>query len=146
MASLSQINRVKHQFDTETLTRIINALVLSKLFYCSSIWANSSDKNIKKLQLVQNFAARIVTDGCKYEHITPVLKQLQWLPVKETLNFRDILMVFKCTNGLAPTYLSDQFCKRSSIHQRSTQYKDDLNIPKYKSATGQRSFNYRGTK
>jgi hypothetical protein len=60
MASLSQINRVKHQFDTETLTRIINALVLSKLFYCSSIWA--------------------ITDGCKYEHITPVLKQLQWLP------------------------------------------------------------------
>ena len=60
--SLSQINRVKHLFDTETQTRIINALVLSELFYCSSIWANSSDKNIKKLQLVQNTLLAVVSE------------------------------------------------------------------------------------
>ena len=36
---------------------IINALVFSKLYYCSSVWANTSKKNIAKLQTVQNFAA-----------------------------------------------------------------------------------------
>ena len=61
MASLSQINRVKHIFDTRTLLYIINALVFSKLYYCSSVLSNTSKKNICKLQSVQNFAARIVS-------------------------------------------------------------------------------------
>ena len=44
-ASLAQINRVKHVFDRSTLTTIINTLVLSKLFYCSSFWSNAADTN-----------------------------------------------------------------------------------------------------
>ena len=46
-------------------------MVLSKLFYCSSVWANTSDSNIKKLQLVQKFAVRIITGARKFDHITP---------------------------------------------------------------------------
>jgi hypothetical protein len=74
--SLCQINRVKHILDSRTLIMIINALVVSKLYYCSSVWANTTKKNIAKLQTVQNFAARIVTGTRKYDHITPVLQQL----------------------------------------------------------------------
>ena len=84
--SLCQINRVKHNLDRRTLIVIINALVFSKLYYCSSVWANTSKENIAKLlQSVQNFAARIVTGTRKYNHITPVLKQLDWLPVSRML-------------------------------------------------------------
>ena len=60
-ASLCQINRIRHILDRQTLTTIINALVFSKLYYCSSVWANTSKKNLEKLQRVQNFAARIIT-------------------------------------------------------------------------------------
>ena len=38
--SLCQINGVKHILDSHTLIVIINALVFSKLYYCSSVWAN----------------------------------------------------------------------------------------------------------
>ena len=77
--SLCLINRVKHILDSRAdLIVIINALVFSKLYYCSSVWANTSKKNIAKLQTVQNFAARIVTGARKYDHITPVLQQLKW--------------------------------------------------------------------
>ena len=72
--SLCQINRVKHLFDRSTLITIINSLVFSKLFYCSSIWSSTTKKNIARLQKVQNFAARIVTGARRYEHITPMLK------------------------------------------------------------------------
>ena len=44
--SLGQINRVKHLFDARTLERVINALVFSKLYYCSPVWSNTSKKNI----------------------------------------------------------------------------------------------------
>ncbi|CAB4008552.1 Hypothetical predicted protein, partial [Paramuricea clavata] len=58
--SLCQINRVKYILDSRTLIVIINALVFSKLYYCSFVWANTSMKNIAKLQSAQNFAARNV--------------------------------------------------------------------------------------
>ena len=61
MSILGQINRVKHALNSELLTIVINALVFSKLFYCSSVWSSISGKNIKKLQYIQNFAARIIS-------------------------------------------------------------------------------------
>ena len=98
---------------------IINALVFSKLYYCSSVWANTSKKNIAKLQTVQNFAARIVTGTRKYDHITPVLQQLKWLPVSYTLRYKDAVMAFKCLKGLAPPYLARRFTSRSQTHDRA---------------------------
>ena len=87
--SLCQINRVKHLFDRSTLITITNSLVFSKLFYCSSMWASATKKNIARLQKVQNFAARIVTGTRKYDHITPILKELHWLSVAKQLVLRD---------------------------------------------------------
>ena len=80
MSSLAQINRAKHAFDKDLLITIIKGLFLSKRFYCSSVCrSNTSVTNINKLQAIQNFAAR------KFDHITPILKQLCWMPVKDHL-------------------------------------------------------------
>ena len=143
MSQLGQINRVKHPFDNCTLIIIINALVFSKLFYCSSVWINTSQSNIAKLQAVQNFACRIVIGSKECDHVTPILRQLKWLPVKQHMYYRDSIMAFKCMNGLVPGYLSDQFTKRSSISTRKTRNSQISNIPLFKTATGQRTFYYR---
>ena len=144
-SSLCLINRIRHLLDHETLTYIIKTLVLSKLFHCSTVWANTAEKNIKKLQLVQNFAARIITNTRKFDHITPVLQELKWLPVDKHLIYRDTLQIYKCLNGLSPPYLSNQFQYQSSTHLR-TRHNTDLIIPKFKTSTGQRSFHYRAIK
>ena len=141
--NLCQINRVKYLFDKFTLITIINSLVFSKLFYCSSMWSSTTKKNIARLQKVQNFAARIVTGARKYEHITLMLKELHWLPVTKQLEVRDILMTFNCIKGLAPPSLCNKFSTRSQVHTRNTRTKDILHIPSFRSATGQRSFSYR---
>ena len=60
ISSLGRISRVKLAFNRDLLLIVINVLVFSKLFYCSSVLSNTSGKNIAKLQLVQNFAARII--------------------------------------------------------------------------------------
>ena len=120
MSRLGQINRVKHCFDNRTLIIIINALVFSKLFYCSSVWSNTSQSNIAKLQAVQNFSCRIVSGSKKYDQVTLILRQLKWLSVKQHMYYCDSIMAFKCMNGLAPRYLSDQLTKRSSISTRKT--------------------------
>ena len=146
MAKLCQINRVKHCFDCDTLIKIITTLVLSKLYYCSSIWCNTSTNNIKKLQAVQNFACRIITNTNKFDHITPALYKIGWLPVKEHLDYRDIIMSYKCMNGLAPPYLCELFNKRAQIHDRVTGNIELLHIPLCNTASGQRSFRFRAVR
>ena len=64
-------------------------------------------KTIKRLQHVQNAAARMVALTPKHEHISPVLQELHWLPVEQRIIFKILLMTFKCLNGIAPLYLSD---------------------------------------
>ena len=143
---LYQINRVKHTFDRQTLITIINFLVFGKLFYCSNVWSNTSQTNINKLQAVQNFACRIVSGTHKFDHVTPILKQLRWLPVAKQLEYRGAIMTFKCMAGYAPKYLSSKFSKRLEISQRKTRNCDNLNIPFCKLSTGQRSFHYHTAK
>ena len=78
--------------------------------------------------------------------ITPLLKELRWLPVNATLRFRDTVLAYKCLNGYAPEYLTERFITRSQIHERVTRNKDTLNVPFYRTATGQRSFLFRAVK
>jgi hypothetical protein len=146
MAKLCQINRVKDSFDKDSLCLMVSTLVMSKLLYCSSVWSNTSTKNVKKLQAVQNFAGRIVTQTRKFDHITPVMEELNWLPVKEHLLYRDTIMTYKCMNEMAPPYLCNKFRNRATIHGRHTRNRDQLQIPLYTSASGQRTFNYRAVK
>ena len=77
LSSLSQINRIKHLLERNTLIHVINALVFSKLYYCSSVWSTTTKKNISKLQNVQNVAAKIITRSQKFDLITPVLIELK---------------------------------------------------------------------
>ena len=144
LCKLVQINRIKHLLDKETLL-LINAFVFSKLFYCSTVWSNTSKSNVSKLQRVQNFDARIILGFRKFDHISQGIKSLKWLPVKERLYLNDAIMMYKCINKLAPDYLADKFVQRSHIHNRNTRSRNQLDIPRCRISTGQRSFVYRGT-
>ena len=62
---------------------------------------------IKKTQLVQTTAARIVSCTKKHDHITPVLKMLHWLPIQQRIEFKILLLTYKALNGLAPAYLKE---------------------------------------
>ena len=59
LQNLIQMKRIKYLIDNSTLLLLLlSSLVFSKLYYCSSIWSNTSKRNIKKLQLIQNFVKR----------------------------------------------------------------------------------------
>ena len=74
--------------DMHVIFDIWHSYRTSLLFYILSVLSNSSKKNIDRLQEVQNFAARLVTDTRKFYHITPVLTQLNWLSVTNTLDLK----------------------------------------------------------
>ena len=110
------------------------------------MWSNTSAKNIKKLQAVQNLACKIIMNAGKYNHVTPALRQLGWLPVRDVLVYRDTVVAYKCTNNLAPPYLCDRFVKHTEVHQRASRNRGMLQIPHSRTSTGQRSFLYKGVK
>ena len=125
MSKLSQINQVSKCFDKETISILISALAMNKLLYCSSAWSNTTIKNINKLQSVQNFACRIMTSTKKFDHISPKLQELNWLPVKEQLLFRDTFRMYNAfmtsphpTSEIylqsVPIYVNDAFEIESS--------------------------------
>ena len=144
--SLCQISRIRHLFSKEVLYIMINSIVFSKLFYCSAVWSGTYKQNIHKLQLLQNFAARILTETKKYDHITPVLKTLGWLTIEEQLWLRDVTMIYKCVNNLVPSYISCKIGKRSNTHAHNLRNSEDLNLPKCRTAAAQRGFFYRAVK
>jgi hypothetical protein len=120
---------------------MINCLVFSKLSYCSTAWSGTTQKNINKLQQVQNFAARIVTGTRKCDHITPALDKLGRLSVNDFLLYRDAIMtMYKIVYGLAPAYLNSQLVTRSQIHNYSTRQANDLNISWCRTSKANRSF------
>ena len=102
LSSLCQISRVRHLFSKEVLYIMVNSFVFSKLFYCSAVWAGTYKQNIRKLQLMQNFEACILTDTGKYDHVAPALKALGWLTIEEQLWLQDVTMMYKCVNNLVP--------------------------------------------
>ena len=126
----------RHLLDTSAMFIVINSLVFSKLSYCSSVWSGTYKGNVNKLQLIQNFADRILSGKRKYEHITPTLKQLKLLPVIDILCIRDATQMYKCMNNLAPKYLTQFFCKRSSIHNYNTRGREGFATPKMQDSAG----------
>ena len=96
------------------------------------------------LQAVQNFACQIVSGARKYDHVTPHLKSLSWLPIKDQLYYRQAIMAFECISGHTQAkYLMSQFITREQVTKRTTRSGQKRNIPLFKTASGQRTFHYR---
>ena len=142
---LTQINRIKHLLDKKTLFLLLNAFIFSRLFYCSTVWSNTSKSNLKKLQLVQNFAARLILGLRKSDHISEGFKSLKRLNVKDRLFLNDAVMVHRCLQDKAPEYLEGKFVKRQ-VCGRNMRHSATLNLPLCRLTKGQRSFTYRGAK
>ena len=102
-----------------------------------------SGPDINKLQLVQNFAARVLTNTKKFDHISPALRALRWPSIKNQLLVRDATMLYKIVHGLAPPYLECYVNKRSAIHSYNTNSRDNLVVRLCRTFTAQRSFSYR---
>lgn len=85
----------------------IHAFVSSRLDYCNSLFSCLNKKELSRLQLVQNSAARILTRSNRRTHISPILKALHWLPVSSRINFKILVLTFRALHGQAPPYISD---------------------------------------
>ena len=102
---LRTIAKVKSFLPPKQLEMVIHAFISSRIDYCNALYFGIDQVALKRLQLVQNAAARLLSGTKKREHITPVLASLHWLPVKFRIDFKVLLFVFKTCHSLSPSYL-----------------------------------------
>ena len=113
-----QLRQVRSSLTTETTETLVHAFISSRLDYCNSLLYGINDGLLKKLQAVQNAAARVTTKTRKFDHITPVLRELHWLPVRKRIVYKLAVMVYKCLHGLAPPYLAADCVPVTSVASR----------------------------
>jgi len=105
--ALFRIGRIRKVLDRTSTERLIHAFVTSRIDYCNSMLHNLPDTLLKRLQLLQNSAARLITLSKKHEHITPILSELHWLPVYQRCKFKILIFTYKILHDQAPLYLSE---------------------------------------
>jgi len=131
----------------DTAKTLVHAFISSCLDYCNRLLYGVSEGMLKKLQAVQNAAARVVTAsawcGRKFDHIMPVLRELHWLPIRQRTTYKLVMTVYKCLHRLAPTYFADDCLAISAIagkrHLRSAGT-GLLSLPRTRTTSGMRSF------
>jgi hypothetical protein len=117
---LRRLRQVRRHLSRDVMKCLICSFVLSKLDYCNALLAGLPTASLRPLQRVQNAAARLVL-GVKWsDHITPALKELHWLPIKQRICYKLCIIVHKCINNQSPDYLSELFTQISDIPSRST--------------------------
>ena len=105
--TIRSIGRIRKYLSADSLKRLVNTLVTSRIDYTNSILYGSTDYDLNKLQRLQNTAARLIKGAKKNDHIMPILEELHWLPIRYRIQFKILLLVYKCLHGLAPQYLTE---------------------------------------
>ena len=102
---LYNIRHIRKYLNSECTEKLIHAFITSRLDYCNSLLYGVPDHHMQKLQRVMNSSARLIFCAPKHCHITPLLQQLHWLPIRLRIEFKNLLITFKVLQGSAPKYL-----------------------------------------
>ena len=85
---LYNIKRISRYLSYDDRKSIVQAVIMSRIDYCNSLLVGVPSTQLSKLQRLQNAAARLVSNVAKYDHITPTLVNLHWLPVMYRVNVK----------------------------------------------------------
>ena len=135
------IHALRHirSFISEDMAKMVAcSLVGSRLDYANSVLYGTSQKNITKLQKVQNLLARVVTNSKSSSH--NLLQQLHWLPVKHRINFKIANITFRTIYSSQPAYLHSSLHFHQPPRSLRSSNTNLLSVPFVRTALGARSF------
>ena len=146
-AGISAIRRVKPFVDKETLISIYNDIVRPYFDYCCEVWDVFGETQSKRLQKLQNRAARIILNMSNDVNHSIALCELGWEPLKTLRKKAKAKMMYKVLNKMGPKSLTNLFsykCEKTNYHLRDIS--TGLCLPKPRSNNMKNSFMYNGAK
>ena len=100
-------SRIRPYLSVDSTKTLVHALVTYHLDHCNSLLYGLPDCLIQRPQYVMDATAKAITCKRKFDHVTPLLIELHWLPVRQRIVFKILLYTFKALHGATPTYLTE---------------------------------------
>ena len=148
--SLRQKKSIKGCLTMDSLKTLASALVLSRIDYGNMAIVSLAKVTTQSIQSIINTTARLITGVRKYDHITPVLKELHWLKIDEKIEYKIALQMYKCLSNEGPAYRTRDLVPVASLPEkqrlRSAKSKDVVPNKHKPKSLGLRRFSVSGPK
>jgi len=143
---LRQLHPAVRSLSTDAARTLVQAFISCHLDYCNSLMSGMANSLVRKVQSVQNAVARLVSGASRREHITPVLRELHWLPVHQQIHVKLSCLMHKSLSEQAPQYLVDdmQLVADSGRHLLRSASDRTCVVPRTHNSFGDRSFSAAG--
>ena len=132
----------RHSLPRTTLTTLVQGLVISLVRYCISVYGACNESQMERIQKVLNFAARVISGRRKFDRISDVLRDLEWLSAHNLYRFHALTLLKRTLVTAQPESLAANLVQRRHVHQRSTRQDDMLHLPSILAESGRRRFLY----
>ena len=132
---LRQLRFIRRSLTSDAARTLVHVFISSRVDYSNALLYGATSHIVRRFQVVLNSAAKLISDVTRTEYIIPVLRDvLHWLPVRQRIEYKIALLVFKCPHGIGPAYLSEwctplyatnahhqlRFISRGDLHQPRT--------------------------
>ena len=115
------IRYIRHLLTLDLAQTLACSLIISWIDYCNALLHGAPASTINKLRRVQNNMARIVFQSPRRSDAKPLLRRLQWLPIKQRIVYKTAVLTFKVRTTAIPAYLSCHLqIRHSARHRRSS--------------------------
>jgi len=146
---VNKLSRIRNVAPRDVLNKIYLSSIQPVIDYCICSWGFTYNYNIDKVQRLQNFAARIVSENFDYINSRglEIIKTLKWMNVRQRRNYFTLLLMFKCIKGDAPDYLCNNVvlsCDLQSVYSLRSSQSMNVIVPSGNSSYLKSSFMYNG--
>ena len=141
-SKLRYLYRFKNFLSFKSKITLCNALVLSHFNYCDVLFSNISNQLQYNIQKVQNACVRFIfgLKKNKYCSISKYLIKLNWLNMKNRRHLHMYTEIYKISNNMSPSYLSQSFSNVTSIHRYNTRQRELIYVPAVRTTTRYKCF------
>ena len=138
---IRNISRIRKFLSVSSTKALVHAFVTCRLDNCNSLLYGLPKHLVHRRQLAQNCAARPILCGRKHDHVTPLLRELHWLPVEQRIIFKILFFTFKALNNLCPSYINDSLETYKPTRSLRSSSRNLLMIPRSRlKSYGDRAF------
>ena len=142
--ALIALVHARHCLPKHSLKPIVNALVISSLRYCISVYGTCSKTERHRIQKIINFAARVISGLKKHDHVSEVIHKLNWMTADQLVSYHRTSLVHKTLSSGFPTVLHACMTASDHRHGHSTRQSGTLRVPPIRTETGRRQLAYSG--
>ena len=140
------LNKLKHFLPIYIMKTLYSTLIASHLQYCTLLWANSHVTNVRKLQLLQKKAIRIITSSHYIAHTDPLFAMTTLLKLDDLYKYQLGIFMHKVTHCQLPQNMSLMFLRTDNIHSHQLRNQNAYYIQQIRTSTRKATINFSGPK